>query len=221
MLSLLRFVSSHALAALAEPRCAGCDLSVPRETVFCRPCASTLVARYDSPVVHATHLEVAAFEYGGALRDTIARFKYGRRDDLARPLGALLSRAKPRVAAARPDVVVPVPSHPVRLALRTFDPAALLAGSLADTLGVPLVVDALDKIRVTQAQAGLDRRARIGNLEGAFAARSARAHVLRNTRVALVDDVRTTGATLAACRAALVACGANVVVEVVLASAVL
>ena len=215
---LLRMVSSHALSALAEPRCVACEAPVLVETVFCSPCARTLVACHDSPVVRATHSEIAAFAYGGAVRDAIGRFKYGRRDDLARPLAALLARAKPRVVACRPDLVVPVPSHPVRLALRTFDPAALLARSFATTIGVPLLVDALDKVRVTPAQAGLDRSARLGNLQGAFACAPARAHALRGVRVALVDDVRTTGATLAACHEALAARGANVVAHVVLAT---
>ena len=190
-MSLLRMVSSHALSALAEPRCAACEAPVLVETVFCPACARTVVACHDAPVVRATHSEIAAFAYGGAVRDAIGRFKYGRRDDLARPLGALLARAKSRVVACRPEVVVPVPSHPVRLALRTFDPAALLARSFATTIGAPVIVDALDKVRVTAAQAGLDRSARLGNLQGAFACSPSRVDALRGVRVALVDDVRS------------------------------
>ncbi len=218
-MSLLRWVSSHALGALAEPGCAACEAPIPIETVFCVPCAGTLVPHDGSPPRFGAPVEVAAFAYGGALRDAIGRFKYGRRDDLARPLGSLFLRTRPRVMALRPNVVVPVPSHPVRLALRTFEPSALLGRVLAHSLGAALVLDALDKVRSTPAQAGLDRRARFGNLKGAFACAPSRVDVLRGARVVLADDVRTTGATLAACTEALRSCGAEVVGHVVLAAA--
>ncbi len=219
MMSFLRMVSSHALASLAEPSCAACEASVPVETVFCGPCARTLVPRFDSPRWKPTHTEVAAFDYGGALRDAIVRFKYQRRDDLARPLAALLARCGPRVSALRPDLVVPVPSHPTKLALRTFDPAALLARAFAATIGARSVPDALDKVRVTRAQAGLDREARLVNLEGAYLCPRGQASRFASARVVLVDDVRTTGATLLACHEALERVGAKVVAHAVLAIA--
>jgi len=73
---------------------------VPVETVFCGPCAATLVEVEGDD--GARSVAVAAFAYGGALRDAIVRFKYGGRDDLARPLGALLARVRGPVARARP-----------------------------------------------------------------------------------------------------------------------
>ena len=211
----LRFLTAHALSALAEPRCSACDSPAPLETVFCGPCAATLVevaARDDG-----RRVEVAAFAYGGALRDAIVRFKYGGRDDLARPLGALLARAGEPVARARPAVLVPVPSHASRLASRGYEPAALLGRSLAEAVGAPLLVDGLVKTAPSPAQAGLDRRARLSNLAGSL--RCARPGVLRGARVVLVDDVRTTGATLAACTTALEEAAAVVLGHAVLAAA--
>jgi len=219
MMPFIRMVSSYALASLAEPSCAACEGSVPVETVFCATCARTLVPRFDTPRWRPSHLEIAAFDYGGALRDAIVRFKYQRRDDLARPLSALLARCGPRVLALRPALVVPVPSHPTKLALRTFDPAALLARSFAKELGLRCLPDALDKVRVTKAQAGLDREARLVNLAGAYTCRPSRAKVLGAARVVLLDDVRTTGATLAACHEALARAGAVVVAHATLATA--
>ncbi len=216
MRALLRFFGAHALSLLADPRCCACDEPVPLETVFCRPCADTLVARAGAPTARGAVLEVAAFAYGGALREAITRFKYGRRDDLARPLAALLARARAPVAARRPDLVVPVPSHPARLARRTFEPAALLGRAFAEQLGVPCVVDALTRTRASSAQAGLDRASRLTNLVGAFECAPAR---VRGRRVVLVDDVRTTGATLSACTTALEAASAQVVAHAVLAAA--
>ncbi|HRH00622.1 MAG TPA: ComF family protein, partial [Polyangiaceae bacterium] len=129
----LRFLTAHALASLAEPRCCACDAPVPVETVFCGPCAATLVEVEGDD--GARSVAVAAFAYGGALRDAIVRFKYGGRDDLARPLGALLARVRGPVARARPGVIVPVPSHASRLASRCYEPSALLGRALATAVG--------------------------------------------------------------------------------------
>lgn len=217
MLSLVRYGKALAFSALAEPRCAACEEPVRLETVFCPPCAATLVPLHGLPSFEGDRLDVAAFAYGGAVRDTLARYKYARRDDLARPLAALFARAAPHVAATVPDLVVPVPTHPEKLARRTFDPVALLARAFANVLGVPLAVSALVKHRATEAQASLDRRARLVNLATAFAADAGHATVLRGARVVLVDDVRTTGATLDACTGALDQAGAFVVARAVLA----
>ncbi len=100
------------------------------------------------------------------------------------------------LAAAGPygglvDAVVPVPLHRRRLAERGFNQAVLLARPLARALGVPLLVGRLVRVRPTRPQVGLEADARRDNVRGAFAMRG---EVPR--RVLLVDDVRTTGATL-------------------------
>jgi ComF family protein len=223
MLPFVRWLFAHAVAAIAEPRCAGCDGPVPLETVFCGACAASLQkvsgATVALPPAEAKVPLVSPFVYGGAIKDAIVRFKYGERDDLARPIGALLLRGRRAILAHAPEVVIPVPAHPVRLAERGFDPAALLARELARGLEIPLVVDGLEKVRPTLAQASLDKASRRVNLDGAFAVPASRAPRLRGARVVLVDDVRTTGATLGACRAALTRAGAEVVVEAVVAFA--
>lgn len=223
MLPLLRWLFAHAVAAIAEPRCTGCDGPVPLETVFCGACGASLEkvpgARVALPEADAGVPLISPFVYGGAVRDGIVRFKYGKRDDLARPLGALLLRGRRAILAHVPEAVVPVPAHPTRLAERGFDPAALIARELARGLDLPLVVDGLAKVRPTLAQASLGKERRLTNLEGAFVVPASRAARLRGVRVVLVDDVRTTGATLAACREALTRVGAEVVVEAVVAFA--
>jgi ComF family protein len=103
------------------------------------------------------------------------------------------------------DAVVPVPLHRRRLAERGFNQAVVIARPLARALGVPLVVGRLVRVRPTRPQVGLDAEARERNVRGAFRVRRA-----VSGRVLLVDDVWTTGATLAEAARVLVDGGADV-----------
>jgi ComF family protein len=133
----------------------------------------------------------AATAYRFPLDQLLPRFKF--HGDLA--AGALLARllAEAAVAAARPDAIVPVPLHRSRLRERGYDQALELARPVARSLALPLLPHGLRRIRATAAQSELDAAARRRNLSAAFAAGSdpLPAHV------ALVDDVMTTGSTLA------------------------
>lgn len=147
------------------------------------------------------------------MADAIRRMKYGGRSELAGPLGLLLAEAA-IAFAGEVDAVVPVPLHPRRLRARGFDQAALLARPVSRVLAVPLAVGALARLRDTPPQASLDVGARALNVQAAFRAVSAPA-----PRVLLIDDVRTTGSTLAACAEALTAVGVGRVRTLVLARA--
>lgn len=183
-------------AFLAPPRCASCHRRVPLLRAFCPPCAASVQP------IGRTAGGFAAYAYGGAVGRAIAAFKYERRPDLARPLGDLLWRAiEPSADALRDALVVPVPLHPTRLAERGYNQSALLARRLARRLGARCLPVALGRIRETAQQTSLDREARADNLAGAFVAR--RPAELVGRAVLLVDDVRTTGATLDACQDAL------------------
>lgn len=179
---------------LAPRTCAACDLELLEDDErFCAGCAPLLEEAPASrlPPAHSA----AAFVHVGPLADAIRRYKYGPRADLAGPLGALLAEAA-RPLAGRVDVLVSMPLHPRKLRARGFDQAALLARPVARALGVPHAVGALVRLRETVPQAGLDARRRAENVQGAFAV-SPRAR-LAGLRVLVLDDVRTTGATLAA-----------------------
>lgn len=158
----------------------------------------------------------AAFEYGGALARAIARLKYEDHPEVAVALGSLLAaRALPLAGAV--DVVVPVPLHRERLVSRGYNQSSLLARPVARALGVPMSTHLLERSRSTSAQVGTGRRARSRNVEGAFVARlDARA---RPPRVLIIDDVRTTGATLRECVRAFALAGLHDVHALALASA--
>jgi ComF family protein len=192
---------SSLLQLLAPERCAACEgLLDESEPAFCSACAPLLepiAVEAGAPPIGAP----AAFLYGGPMADAIQRLKYAGRSELARPLGALLADYAIAFGGCV-DRVVAVPLHPSRLRERGFNQSALLARPVANALGVPLDPHWLARVRPTRDQAGLAREERSHNLRGAFVARGARAQ-----RVLLVDDVRTTGATLAEAAEALLRAG--------------
>jgi ComF family protein len=190
----IRVVVRGLLDLLAPPRCAACDEELePGHEGFCVVCEPLI-----EPLVGA-EASMAVLRFGGPLASAMRRFKYGGRSELARPLARAISE-RGRAACAGMDAIVPVPLHARRLRERGFDQTSLLAGELARLVGVPRRLDLLERTRATTVQAALDRAARLANVEGAFRA-SARA---KGLRVLVLDDVRTTGATLSdACHALL------------------
>lgn len=190
-------VTEAARDLLLAPRCAGCGSAGSWLCLSCRElCDPVTQGR-----LHA------AGTYGGALREAIHRFKYGGERALADELGALVA-ACVAVDLARGialDCVVPAVLHLERARTRGYDQAGLLAAVVAERTGLPLSVP-LRRVRSVRPQVELDRAARAENVRGAFIAE---AGALRGARVALVDDVATTGATLAAASGALRAAGAR------------
>ena len=195
------------LTLLAPRRCPGCDEVSDTSAVFCASCA-VLAQRISD--------QSALFEYGGPVADSIQRFKYGGRSELGAALGTLMAGHAHRWQG-RVDAVVPVPLHWRRRRSRGYDQAALLSKPVAKALGVPLLLRGLRRVRNTPRQVNLPHRERQRNIAGAFAPGRLR----EPGRVLLIDDVRTTGATLRAASEALRAGGVSEVHSFVLATRVL
>ncbi len=180
-------------------RCVVCGMASGRSVDLCLPCETDLPApapaRPGRGPLASLH---AAFGYAPPVDRLLPRLKF--HGDLAagRVLAAGMARAL--AAAPRPEALVPVPLHPARLRSRGYDQALELARPLARSLGLPLLVGALRRVRATAPQTHLDRHARRRNLAGAFRVRDG---VVLPAHVALVDDVLTTGATLRAAATAL------------------
>ncbi|HXT17838.1 MAG TPA: phosphoribosyltransferase family protein [Gemmatimonadaceae bacterium] len=107
--------------------------------------------------------------------------------------------------------VIPVPLSAKRRRERGYNQSELLARALAGHWRVPLLVDALERVRYTETQTRLTPGERLRNVSGAFRASPSARNVLRGGHVVLVDDVVTTAATLNACAAALCDGGARIV----------
>lgn len=145
---------------------------------------------------------VAAFEYRFPVDRMVQRFKY--RADLAMGRWLAHSLAAAVARGPRPDLLVPTPLTRRRLRERGFNQAAEIAKALGRELSLDVELRALSKLRDTPPQSGLHGRARRANLRSAFGCEVA----LGGIRVALVDDVITTGATARACAEALKRAGA-------------
>jgi len=122
----------------------------------------------------------------------IRQFKYGRRIEWAAPIGKLMARHVRAAGGELPGALVPVPLHRARLRQRGFNQSLEIARVLAAELGVRLEAACVSKTRHTTPQTALDAKRRRDNLNGAFHLRRRP----RAQRVAIVDDVMTTGATV-------------------------
>ncbi len=150
----------------------------------------------------------------GPVREMVHRLKYdGWRvlaGVLAKPLAQDLTRR-----GQRPDALAPVPLHPSRERERGYNQASLLAHELGNLAGIPVARRALVRVRPTPPQVGAQNAAaREAAVAGAFRCDTPS---LRGRSVMLVDDVCTTGATLNACAAALLAGGVGEVRGLVVA----
>ena len=189
--------------AAAKPRCACCGLTLGLATPRCGECLR------DAPPFSHT---VCAADYGFPWRGLISTFKFHRRPELAGLLAERLTAAVQQAlqtgALPRPDLVLPVPLSPRRLAERGYDQAWELARRVARALQLPAEARLLQRPIDTAQQSGLGRAERQRNLRTAFMADPARRAGLQGRRVALVDDVMTTGATVREASAVLLRAGA-------------
>ena len=158
----------------------------------------------------------AALLYKDKARTLVLGLKHGDRLDLARPAAAWMLRAATPIL--EPGMLVaPVPLHWSRLFKRRFNQSALLSSALARAAGLQHCPDLLIRRRATGTQDGKGRDSRFANMESAIVLHPRRRHLAEGRHVLLVDDVMTSGATLAAAAEACVAQGAGAVSVVALA----
>jgi predicted amidophosphoribosyltransferase len=197
------------LALVAPPACAVCGSGCEPRCRVCQRCYRAL--RRLQPVVSAVPGldEVwSAAPYEGVARHLVGALKFGARLALAEEAAELIARRAPPKLLG--DAIVPVPPAPLRRRRRGFDPAEALGAALAKRTGLPLV-PCLARSQ-SPRQVGRRRAERLADPPRVRTVSPAPTNVL------LVDDVTTTGATLAACSEALRGAGASGVAAVTLAA---
>lgn len=188
--------------------CADCHAELPRIRLSCQRCGLPMAAPADAcgdclsrPPPFAACF--TPFTYGFPVDRLLLRFKF--HDDLAcgQTLAELMREAGTQVE--RPQALVPVPLHASRLRQRGYDQALELAKALGAAYDLPVLDRVLHRQRQTAPQSELDAEARLRNLRGAFSVRAG----WLPPHLALVDDVMTTGATVAEAARTLLKAGAR------------
>ena len=187
--------------AAPVPRCGRCGLRMGLATSACGACLRT-----PPPFEHT----VCVADYGFPWDRLIADFKFAGRAELAGLLAARLHAAWLQ-AASPASLVLPVPLSAARLAERGYNQAWELARRVAANAGLSARADLLLRPWETAHQADLNRVARQQNLRSAFMVDPRQRSLLAGQRVALVDDVMTTGATAREAAAVLLRAGAGAV----------
>jgi ComF family protein len=188
--------------AAPVPRCSCCALRMPAGTAICGACLQT-------PPPYAR--TVTAVDYGHPWDGLITRYKFHTALDLGPTLARLLLAAIAGSELVVPDLALPVPLSARRLRERGYNQAWELAKRVARPLHVATDPALLLRVKDTPHQLALPPAARAGNVRGAFAVEPRRRGALNGCRVALVDDVMTSGATAAEAACTLLQAGATAV----------
>ncbi|WP_170469756.1 ComF family protein [Ruegeria arenilitoris] len=229
-----------AVALIYPPRCMGCgeltetDFGLCgtcwRETPFiggtvCESCGVPLPGIADGHRIECDdcmktarpwHDGRAALMYQGKARALVLALKHGDRPELARPAARWMAQAGRELF--HPDMLVaPVPLHWTRLLKRRYNQSALLAQYLGKEAGLEVCPDLLLRRVRTPVLDGKTAAQRAETLENAISAHPKRVNRMQGRDVLLVDDVMTSGATLAACARVCLASGANHIFVLVLA----
>ncbi|HET7650743.1 MAG TPA: ComF family protein [Gammaproteobacteria bacterium] len=191
--------------------CPSCERELPWNRHACRRCATPLPAGSDDRVCghclrHPPVWDQARSPllYGWPLDQLIQRFKFHSDLTTGHLLGSLLANFLAADPGPRPALLIPVPLHTSRIRERGFNQAVELARPVAGRLRIPLALHVCRRVRPTDVQSRLDHKARLRNMRGAFEVTAG----VAGRDVAVLDDVVTTGATVAALAGCLHAAGA-------------
>ena len=197
---------------IRSPLCPRCGIPFAAPEAEDRLCGGCLVTRLPFALARAVGL------YEATLLKAIHLFKYGRRIGIGKVLGSIMADFAGRTWEMRDfSLIMPVPLHRKRLQARGFNQAVILAREIAKRFAIPLDFLTMKRQRPTAPQVGLGQAERSANVRGAFTVRSREG--ISGHRILLVDDVYTTGNTLAECAGTLIDAGAGSVAVLTLARA--
>lgn len=188
-----------------ENICTFCSLQLPRISHSCVQCSLPLLHPDDRYCGHCLHRPppwddaAAALAYEFPVDQLVCRFKFGHNLACGQVLARELTLAVRQRYRIPPSCILPVPLHRFRHFSRTFNQAELLARRVGKAVQAPVYGSILLRRRWTRAHSGLGASSRRKNIRNAFVCRIPAGAETRFQHVALVDDVMTTGATLAEC----------------------
>lgn len=220
---------SQALNLIFPPQCLNCDTLVPTHGTLCNGCWQQLhfitdpmcaccglpfeYAIGEGALCAACIEEMPLFEKSRSIlvfdetsKTLIHKLKFEDETYLSHIFAEWMSR-QAQALIAPVDAIVPVPLNRWRLAARRYNQSALLAAGLARRAGKLFAPDWLVRRRRTQPQTGFSRNEREENVRGAFEVPETCRPELEGKQILLVDDVMTTGATIAACTKTLLKAG--------------
>ena len=152
---------------------------------------------------------ISACAYEGVIKEIIHSFKYRHKIKLGNFLAGLMTDfiREYRLPLTQCDYIIPIPLSLTRLREREFNQAQIIAAKISESLQIPLLNNALKRVRHSRPQAELSREERLNNLKGAFAANNK--EIINGKNILLIDDVLTTGATASEASRVLKEAGAN------------
>ena len=181
------------------PHCAVCAADIEAAALLCGSCWAEIVPHQPHPRVEdggrAFEKIVALGPFTGALQQAIYALKFRNQVRLGRALGERMGQCLAEQLAPL-DCLLPVPLHPARQRERGFNQSTEIAAGLGAALGIPVCHGVVRRRKNTRQQAFLSAEERRANLLGAFAPVAA---LPTSVRIGIVDDVWTTGETMAAC----------------------
>jgi len=192
--------------------CAACKSDMPWTGPHCIQCGLPLDTPRDAicgrcirktPQFTRT---VCPLQYQFPADRLVQSFKFKRQLAAGRILSQLMCEWAINRGCDRPDMLIPVPLHRLRIIKRGFNQAYELASYVGKVLDIPLLITALRRHRNTKAQSGLSRLQRRKNVRGAFYWHGS---IKPGRHVALIDDVMTTGTTVTECARVLKRAGAK------------
>jgi len=202
--------------------CLLCGKNLETGEILCGECAESLLDdsfQYE-PGKHSVSSVVRScilLPYDTRCRTLVHGLKYHGIKELGQILGSFLARKALRTfSLPQETLIVPVPLHPAKLKERGYNQCELLAEGFSEVSGHPVAKNLVSRIKETTTQTVLDHEQRVENVRGAFSYTGE--EKFGGCQIILIDDVMTTGSTIAACASALKEGGAGDITVCVVAS---
>lgn len=202
--SKIRRILKSIETAVYPVRCPYCDKVIEKDKYACDDCKRQMPEVPISSYVEGGYLCTAPFMYIDIFANAVKLFKFSGRVQFAKPLALEIVNAMQYSGDTVFDYVTCVPMHKVQKRERGFNQSELLAKECAKLLGTEYI-DALEKFKQNQIQHTLKGNARRQNVKGVY--RAINKELLKGKKVLIVDDIVTTGSTLAECCKILDKCG--------------